>query len=151
MFNRRDLGPSLILLGLCIAGFSLTFQFDEVPAILAQGMQPYVFPRMLFALLLVLTLLLVLQGWRHGERDRDSVGWRVWATIAVMAIAVAALEEVGGLIMLSLAIFAIPLIWGERRITRVAALAVIGPAAIYVIFTLLLQLRLPPGWLEGLV
>jgi hypothetical protein len=138
-------------LGFCAFVFYLTTTFERVPPSLAQGMQPADFPRLVLAVIVVLTGIMVVQARDAVDKRRKPVPLMVFLTVAALL----------GLPLLSqwldvfLAIFAfcivLPLLWGERRYPLIAAFAIGLPVVIYLLFAVVLEVRFPRGVLTNLV
>ena len=52
----KDFKILSVIISLTIFLFIVTFSFDEVPEILAQGMQPTMMPRLIFTLIILLSV-----------------------------------------------------------------------------------------------
>ncbi|GEN26026.1 hypothetical protein HCU01_39750 [Halomonas cupida] len=144
----KDLLPGLLLLAMVAVLFAVTLQFDTVPAAFAQGMQSSAMPQLILLLIAALALVMIYQGHAQGEEEKPTMSWRFWATSALLLSAVFLFERLGITLTTALTCFAIPLLWGERRITRVAIYSIATPVCIYLLFTHVLQLRLPQGVLS---
>ncbi len=152
MFRHwRDLTPGLVILAVIAALFAVTTTFATVPAAFAQGMQATAMPRLVLGTIALLTILMVLQGRGTAEPDRAPVPWPVWATVAVLALAAALFQMLGTTLVVFLVGLILPTLWGERRFGVVALYALSLPAAIYGVFSIILQLRLPQGILDGVL
>ena len=142
----RDLAPGVVILAICAALYFVTTTFDSDPLGMAQGMPATHMPRLVLGLIAALAVLMIVQGLRAG-RDSSESGppWRMWATAAILALCAVLFPIVG----VPLAFFAVclvlPILWGARNYPFVTTFAVAVPAAIYVVFQLLLGLRLPLG------
>ena len=167
---NRDSLAGLAVVGVCAVAWWLTASFDEVPAILSQNVPPTFFPRLVIGTAALLGALLVAQGIRR--RGRESAGHAVagdpsapsekaggvappppvfWATAGLVAAAGVLIPLVGTLLTLGLVAIALPLLWGERRVRLVIALALGLPGAIYVVFTVALGVRFPVGQVLNLL
>nr|WP_300314655.1 tripartite tricarboxylate transporter TctB family protein [Halomonas sp.] len=144
----KDLLPGLLLLTMVAVLFAVTLQFDTVPAAFAQGMQSAAMPQLILVLITILTIVMIYQGHGHEEDKKAPMTWRFWATAAVLLSAAFLFKWLGITLTTALTCFALPLLWGERRITRVAIYSIATPLCIYLLFTHALQLRLPQGVLS---
>ena len=142
---HHDVVVGLVLLVFCGVGYWLTFGFDQVPMMLAQNVPPTFFPRLVLGLIALLALLLVAAGLRKQPLPEERVKPVVLVTAGIVAITPALVTPLGTWPTLFLATALLPVLWGERRRGRVLALAALLPIAVYVVFTLALDVRFPPG------
>jgi len=145
------------LIGVCLIAFCafvlwLTTGFDEVPAMLSQNVPPTFFPRLVLAIIAMLSALLFVQGLRKDRQQHARVQPAVFVTAAIIAVAGALLSIAGTFLTLCFVAVVLPLAWGERRKHLIAALAIGVPIGVYVVFTLALGVRFPAGRLfEGML
>ena len=170
LLANRDTLAGLAVVGVCAVAWRLTAGFDEVPAILSQNVPPTFFPRLVIGMAALLGGLLVVGGIRRRAREaadlaaaddppapREKAGRAAlpppvfWATAGLIAAAGVLIPLIGTLLTLGLVAIALPLLWGERRIRLVVALALGLPGAIYVVFTFALGVRFPVGQLWNLL
>jgi hypothetical protein len=138
------------LIGVCLIAFCafvlwLTTGFDEVPAMLSQNVPPTFFPRLVLAIIAMLSAILVVQGLRKERQQHERVAPAVFVTAAIIAVAGALLSFIGTFATLCLVAVVLPLAWGERRKHLIGALAIGVPIAVYIVFTLALGVRFPAG------
>lgn len=141
----RDLLPGLALLLLCAVLFALTTTFERVPAAFAQGMQASAMPRLLIALMALLCLIMIWQGRREPEPARRPITRATFLTAALLITASALFPMLGVTLTLFLVCLAMPVLWGERRPHLIVPFALAVPLGIYLLFVLVLRLRLPQG------
>ena len=170
LLANRDSLAGLAVVGVCAVAWWLTAGFDEVPAILSQNVPPTFFPRLVIGTAALLGGLLVAGGIRRRAREsahhaaaddpstpREKAGGAAlpppvfWATAGLIAAAGVLVPLVGTLLTLGLVAIALPLLWGERRVRLVLALALGLPGAIYVVFTVALGVRFPVGQVWNLL
>lgn len=170
LLANRDSLAGLVVLGVCAVAWRLTAGFDEVPAILSQNVPPTFFPRLVIGTAALLGGLLVAGGIRRRAREsvdhaaagepstpRGKAGGAAlpppvfWATAGLVAAAGVLIPLAGTLLTLGLVAIALPLLWGERRIRLIVALALGLPGAIHVVFTLALGVRFPVGQVWNLL
>lgn len=140
-----QLAPSIVIIAICVALFWVTLSFDRVPAAFAQGMQASAMPQLILGLIVFLALIVAFQTLQAEPKEQAPLNWRVWATKAVLIGAAIALEPLGVTITIFCVCLAIPLLWGEQRYANILLFATATPVAVYLVFTGLLQLRLPQG------
>lgn len=142
----KDLVPGCLILLLCAALYYVTTTFDSDPLGAAQGMPATHMPRLVLGVISALAVLMILQGMRSGEKGTITVPpWQMWATVGLLGLAAIAAPFLGVPIAFFLVCAVLPLLWGARDVRIIAAFAVAVPAAIYVVFQILLGLRLPLG------
>lgn len=147
----RDLIPGLIIIIVCAGLYYVTTTFDSDPLGAAQGMPATHMPRLILGVIGVLTLFMIGQGLRQSADDtKASPSWRMWATAAILGGAAAGFTVMGVPLAFFAVCVAIPLLWGARNLPAIGIFAVALSAAIYVVFQLLLGLRLPMGPLAAL-
>ena len=170
LLANRDSLAGLAVLGVCAVAWRLTAGFDEVPAILSQNVPPTFFPRLVIGTAALLGGLLVVGGIRRRAResadraaadDPSTPPEKVegaalpppvfWVTAGLIGAAGVLIPLVGTLLTLGLVAIALPLLWGERRVRLVVALALGLPGAIYVVFTVALGVRFPVGQVWNLL
>jgi hypothetical protein len=114
---------------------------------LSQNVAPTFFPRLVIAVIAVLSVALIVNSRNSTKAARDGIARGTLVTAGVMIATVALIPRLGMLATTSLASIALPLTWGERRWLRIALLAIGLPASIYLIFDLGLDMRFPQGLL----
>ena len=88
-------------------------------------------------------------AWRRpGDGARVSLGgWRVWGSIAILALAAAIFEPVGAPLTLAGAFFVFSLLLGGYGIVRSAVAGIVAAAVSWLVFTKVLGVGLPAGLL----
>ncbi len=81
-----------VILFFCAAAYAVTMTFEEVPAMLAQGIQPSVFPRTMIAVIAILAVILIIQGRLRGQSPRKPVPLVAFLTAGLLAVFVAAID-----------------------------------------------------------
>lgn len=157
LVHRTDLGLALLFLALCAALWYATALFDEVPAVLQQGVLPTDFPRLVIGVIAVLSLLLPFEHIAHARRGSDidedrSVRVKPISMVTALLLVglVAIMIPLGMWPTLVVAAIAMPLLWGERRIVVLALYAILFPLAVTLLFEYGLKVNLPPGVLGDL-
>ena len=142
----KDLAISLIIWTICLWLFYLTTQFDSDPLGLAQGMPATHMPRLVLAVIAALVLLMLIQGVRGGAAAKLSAPpVKMWLTTGILALAATMLASLGLLLVFFAVCLSLPILWGARNYLAVGIFALALPAAIFLVFQLLLGLRLPLG------
>jgi putative tricarboxylic transport membrane protein len=143
---NRDVIAGIALLVFCGVTYWLTTGFDEPPSMLSQNVPPTFFPRLVLTAIALMAALLIVLGWRRGEQTRGPrVRPAVLLTAAVIVLATFLVGLIGTLATLSVVAFVLPLLWGERRWQWIILLCIGLPLAIYLVFTIALDVRFPLG------
>lgn len=130
---------SLVVIGVAL-------QLDLSPAmIVGDSMQPRVFPILLMVINLVLAAFLALQYRATPPKKVPLEGLQTWGSIMLFVVFYALTIHVDMLIAIAVVMFAMCLLWGERRIHIAAALALVTPASIFLFFDMVLRVRFPRG------
>ena len=147
--------PYLVIPGV-ITAFSLAviwaaLQLDlSPPMIVGDSLQPRVFPILLMVINLVLAALLAIQYRKKPPKKIERDGLHTWGTVALFVIFYPLTVYLDMLIAIAVVMFVMCLIWGERRIHVAGAVALVTPAAIFLLFDMVLRIRFPRGLLTNL-
>jgi len=134
-----------------IAAFSVAviwaaLQLELSPAmIVGESMQPRAFPILLMVLNLVLAGLLAFQYRSEPPKKIRQEGLHAWGSIALFVVFYLLTVYIDMMIAISVVMFAMCLLWGERRIHVAALVALVTPAAVFLLFDLVLRVRFPRG------
>ncbi len=129
----------------------LTTTFDEAPDIIVgHAMQPRNFPLFLCVLIAILNVVLILEMIRQPPGPRDRQPLQTLATAILVALFYPGVVYVDMFLTLAVIIFAMCLVWGERRLWVAALTGVLTPAVIFFSFDLLLEVRFPRGLLTNI-
>lgn len=139
-----------VILAFCAIVFYLTTTFEEVPAALGQGVPPTQFPRLLVAIMVVLTGVMLYETRNLPAKRRKPVPGMVYATAALLTAAIVAIHWVGIIAALMAVCVLMPLLWGERRFVSLAVYAVLFPLLTFLLFYGVLEVRFPKGLVEVL-
>ena len=69
----KDIKILSVIITITILLYIYTFSFDEVPEILAQGMQPTMMPRLIFTLIVFLSLFQIYQNKNLIEEKKEII------------------------------------------------------------------------------
>jgi putative tricarboxylic transport membrane protein len=136
----------LVFVGVVVA---ITTTFEEVPAALSQGIPPEQFPRILVAVIALLAIAMIVQSRLRQEAPRKPAPMMVLATACLLLIFVLLIDWIGMIAAMFVFCLALPMLWGERRFLWIGVYAVLFPACIYLLFSVLLGVRLPLGLFSG--
>ena len=139
-----------------ITAFSLaviwaSLQLDlSPPMIVGDSLQPRVFPILLMVINLILAALLAIQYRAKPPKKIQREGLQTWGSIALFVIFYPLTVYLDMLIAIAVVMFAMCLLWGERRVYVAGAVALVTPAAIFFLFDMVLRIRFPRGLLTNL-
>ncbi len=145
--SHHDTHVGVTLLALCAIIYWLTTGFTEVPAMLSQNVPPTFFPRLVLSFVAILSVVLIFNGLGKSPEVKVRIEPAVPMTAAIVVLAGVLAALLGTLPTLALIAIALPLAWGERRLRPIGILAIGLPASIYLIFSVALGIRFPPGQL----
>ena len=104
-----------VIVAFCAAAYALTLTFDTVPAALAQGMGPEVFPRLVLGVMAVLAVILAWAARGKADEAREPVPGMVYLTGLAMFAFMGLAALAGMLVAMFVAVVGIGRLWGERR------------------------------------
>ena len=146
----RDVVAGGLILALSAFLWWVTTTFDTDPLGMAQGMPATHMPRLILSVIGILTVLMVLQSLaKGGEAIGGLPPWQMPATAAVLGIAALLFTQLGVPLVFFGVCLTLPILWGTRNYFAVLIFAMGVPVAIYIVFKLLLGLRLPMGPLSA--
>ena len=149
-FPRDIVAGSMILL-VCLGLFYMTTTFETDPLGMTQGMPATKMPRLVLGVIAGLSVLMIVQGAISGPAlVRPATPMVVWASVVFLGTVCATLATIGFPIAFFLVCCGLPLLWGVRNYRSIAIYALSVPCGIYLIFRILLGLRLPMGPLAAL-
>jgi len=142
---HSDVAIAAGIVAFCAAVYAVTKTFPEMPPMLAMGMGPAVFPRLLLGVMVVLALGLVWSTRGRADEVRAPIPGIVFLTAAGFFVYMATAWLIGLLPAGFLAIVGFGRLWGERRWPLLAASAAFLCALIYLVFVKGFGIPLPRG------
>lgn len=115
------------------------------PMIVGDSMQPRVFPIFLMLLNLFLTAILFMQYRKSPPSPPEKERIATWGTMLLMVPFYLLATYVDLFIAIAVVIFAMSLLWGEKRWWVALLTAVITPTALFLLFDMALRIRFPRG------
>lgn len=142
--------PSDLIVGACIllfcaAAYGVTLTFAKAPAVVAQNVQPATFPRLVLAVIAILTGVMMALARKNPARRRRSVALMVPLSAAVMVGFVLAFQWLGIVPAMVLLCLGLPVVWGERRWHLVLPFGLGFPLAVYFLFVEILEVHFEPS------
>jgi len=123
-----------------------SLQLDESPPmIVGDAMQPRAFPIFLMLVNLALVAVWVVQLHRDTPKAIPRESFRTWGSMLLLIVFYLLTTYLDLFIGITIVMFCMCLLWGERRIAVAAATALITPLSIFVLFDKVLQVRFPRG------
>ena len=147
-----SLNPEFLLLlfiyVFCIATYTSSLYFSEVPPILMRGIQPATFPKGLIVLIAFLNSILTYLYFTTKTASNKDLPRIFYKTIFGLFVFVSHFID----LFLALIIFSflISYWWGEKNILLILSLSIIFPMLVFVLFEVVLGLRFPSGILTNL-
>ncbi|HEX2727200.1 MAG TPA: tripartite tricarboxylate transporter TctB family protein [Beijerinckiaceae bacterium] len=133
------------IVAFCAVVYAVTMTFPQVPAALASGMGPEVFPRLLLGVMVLLAGVLAFVARGKPDEMREPVP----RLVPLTALGFLAFPPLAWLVGLLLAAFLLMvgfgLLWGERRRMLLVASAAFLCLLIYVVFVKGFAIPLPRG------
>lgn len=147
----RDIVIGVAILVFCAVSYWITLSFKEAPAALAQNVQPSTFPRLVIGVIAILTLLMMAIGARRIDRKKAGPVMSVYLTAIMMISFVLVFQYLGILAAMAAFAFCGPVLWGARNYLAVVLFAILFPAAIYLLFAVVLGVYFEPGIVESMI
>lgn len=146
-----DRAAAAVIVAAAAATYVLTFGFDEVPAALAQGLGPREFPRLLLIIIALLAMVTAVQARGQSFENLPRIDWTVWLLMAAIPAYILLLWLVGLPVSMGIALFALGLLWGERRRGMLMIHAIAMPTVLWLMFVKGLKVQLPTGVLGQMI
>jgi putative tricarboxylic transport membrane protein len=142
---HSDFVIAILIVAFCALIYTVTMTFPSVPAMLAMGMGPEVFPRLLLGLMVVLAGLLAVLARGKADEVREPVPPTVyWTALAIVAF-MGVLWLLGMAIAMFVGFVGMGLLWGERRWLVLVISGLALSALIYTLFVRGFGIPLPQG------
>ncbi|MGY0390681.1 tripartite tricarboxylate transporter TctB family protein [Nocardioides sp. WG-D5] len=157
--SKGELGFAglLLALGIFILAYTATIDVPEA----ASNVGPRPVPYLVGGLLTIAALAVVINVLRGGQAQPDEAELvdpnlpvnvrRVGSFVATIVGYALILEPLGYLLTTALAFFAVSVTLGSRHFVRLAVGSLVLSVVIYLAFTRLLGIYLPPGIFEGIL
>lgn len=120
------------------------------PMIVGDSLQPRVFPIFLMILNLILAVFLAFQYRNSPPKKARRETYHTWVTMALFVVFYFLTIYTDMFIAIAVVMFAMCLLWGERRIPVAGAIALVTPITVFFLFDLVLKIRFPRGLLTNL-
>jgi len=157
LIHRTDLVVCIIILAASLALFYATTRFEKVADLLSENIGPELFPQILLVIIIVLTLalpveyLFLARGAATIDSGRnDPIRPLTWVTMGLLILLVALMPLLGAVLTMVAVCLCLPWLWGERRVRVVVPFALLFPAAVTLVFSVILKVHFEPGLL-GLI
>jgi len=147
--NRQVLIESIVIMVFAAAMYGVTYTFDKVPAILAQGIQPTAYPRAILAIIFILAAIQAVKAMRLTDiefaelKPAKAVPPIVFKTIGLLIGFAVIMPIVGTFLAMAIFLPALAMLWGERRWLMMALSFGGFIAFAYGLFRLLMHVPLP--------
>jgi len=147
----KDIKILSVIIFISLILFGYTFTFDEVPEILAQGMQPTMMPRLIFSLIIFLCFFQIYQNKSLKSENKDIIKRNAFITFAYTLFIVLIADKLGFLISVFLFTLITPILWQRKDYVKITLYSFSMTIFVFVFFTLILQLKFPQGVLEDFI
>ena len=147
----KDIKILSVIIFISLILFGYTFTFDEVPEILAQGMQPTMMPRLIFSLIIFLCFFQIYQNKSLKSENKDIIKRNAFITFAYTLFIVLIADKLGFLISVFLFTLITPILWQRKDYVKITLYSFSMTKFVFVFFTLILQLKFPQGILEDFI
>jgi putative tricarboxylic transport membrane protein len=142
---HSDIAIALAIVAFCAVVYAVTMTFPRVPAMLAMGMGPEVFPRLLLGVMVVLAGALALLTRGKADESREPIPAMVYWTALAMLAFMGLLWLAGMAAAMFIGFVGIGALWGERRWAILVGSGLILSVAIYMLFVKGFGVPLPRG------
>ena len=147
----KDIKILGVIIFISLILFGYTFTFDEVPEILAQGMQPTMMPRLIFSLIIFLCFFQIYQNKSLKSENKDIIKRNAFITFGYTLFIVLIADKLGFLISVFLFTLITPILWQRKDYLKITLYSLCMTIFVFVFFTLVLQLKFPQGLLEDFI
>ena len=147
----KDIKILGVIIFISLILFGYTFTFDEVPEILAQGMQPTMMPRLIFSLIIFLCFFHIYQNKSLKSENKDIIKRNAFITFGYTLFIVLIADKLGFLISVFLFTLITPILWQRKDYLKITLYSLCMTIFVFVFFTLVLQLKFPQGILEDFI
>jgi len=147
----KDIKILGVIIFISLILFGYTFTFDEVPEILAQGMQPTMMPRLIFSLIIFLCFFQIYQNKSLKSKNKDIIKRNAFITFGYTLFIVLIADKLGFLISVFLFTLITPILWQRKDYVKITLYSLCMTIFVFVFFTLILQLKFPQGILEDFI
>ncbi len=147
----KDIKILGVIIFISLILFGYTFTFDEVPEILAQGMQPTMMPRLIFSLIIFLCFFQIYQNKSLKSENKDIIKRNAFITFGYTLFIVLIADKLGFLISVFLFTLITPILWQRKDYLKITLYSLCMSIFVFVFFTLVLQLKFPQGILEDFI
>jgi hypothetical protein len=152
LVHRTDFILAVVILAVCGTLYYITTTFDKVPAIMEQNIPPEWFPRLLLAVIALLTVIIpfehlfLAKGKKGIDEDRRARIKPISIYSAILLCCIVGLMPwLGTLIAMVLVCALLPPLWGESRLKVIIPFAVIFPGLVALLFMEVLGVYFEPG------
>ena len=147
----KDIKILSVIISITLLLYIYTFSFDEVPEILAQGMQPTMMPRLIFSLIILLSLFQIYQNKNLIDEKKETIKSNAFITFGFIVFIILIADKLGFFLTILLFTFVTPLLWQRKDKLLVLIYSIGMTIFVFVFFTLVLQLKFPQGILEEFI
>ena len=130
----KDIKILSVIIFISLILFGYTFTFDEVPEILAQGMQPTMMPRLIFSLIIFLCFFQIYQNKSLKSENKDIIKRNAFITFAYTLFIVLIADKLGFLISVFLFTLITPILWQRKDYVKITLYSLCMTIFVFVFF-----------------
>lgn len=149
MSRSANVLAAAVAAAVAVLFFALTFDFEQMPVGLTQGLGAEFFPRLVLGTIIALSALLALTSADGGE-PLPPIAPLVYASAAALVGFMALVPIIGMLPAMFLFLIGLGVLWGERRPLVLLASSTLVLLAMWAIFVRGFRVPLPQGYLLAL-
>ena len=132
----KDIKILGVIIFISLILFGYTFTFDEVPEILAQGMQPTMMPRLIFSLIIFLCFFQIYQNKSLKSENKNIIKRNAFITFGYTLFIVLIADKLGFLISVFLFTLITPILWQRKDYVKITLYSLCMTIFVFVFFTL---------------
>ena len=130
----KDIKILGVIIFISLILFGYTFTFDEVPEILAQGMQPTMMPRLIFSLIIFLCFFQIYQNKSLKSENKNIIKRNAFITFGYTLFIVLIADKLGFLISVFLFTLITPIL-AKKRLCKITLYSLCMTIFVFVFFT----------------
>jgi Tripartite tricarboxylate transporter TctB family len=142
---HADLFVGIAVIVFCAIVYAATYSFDDVSAVISQGMGPEALLRLVLAVMASLGAMLIWQSRGRAPVALETVPPVVIYTGILLLAFMFVTAAVGMLLAMFILVIALGCLWGERRIVPLSTMAALLCLAIWAVFVRGFGVPLPTG------
>jgi hypothetical protein len=155
LLNKKDTIIALLMIALIGFLWFETTKFEKVPDLFSNNIPPEMFPQILLIIILGMILIIPFEhiflkkNGKNIDAGRDKpIEKSTLGTMVILSTIVASSQILGAAITIIAISIALPLYWGEKRLTVLLPYIIGFPLFVIILFNIVLGVHFEPGLLE---